>query len=370
MKILKIEPTPSPNTMKIVLDYKRDDNKSNTYRDIDNRNPAFINELLEIEDVKSIFHVMDFIAVDKSPKSDWSSLINQINHVFDDQETADPVLDIDTGEHKVELLTFKQIPYQIKVTSQSGEKRKQLDIRFIDAMLDAQKDDDNVVFLRKWMPFGVRYGEVDDIIASVQEEVEALFPQQRLQTLVTEGLALDYEVQPKELKRFTVEEYLAADWQERYRLLDHFPEPVLDDLPLLEVVMQDDKPQLRRLGIVFLGMIGTEAVLPLLHTAMQDNNLTVRRTAGDTLSDLGFKSSLPIMHEALSDKYAIVRWRAAMFIYDEGDESSLPYLEQHVDDPAFEVSLQSRMAKERIEKGEAAVGSVWKQMANRNKETK
>ncbi|TDM04237.1 virulence factor [Macrococcus carouselicus] len=370
MKIIKIEPTPSPNTMKIVLDYKRDDNKSNTYRVINPSNPSFINDLLRINGVQSIFHVMDFIAIDKTPRSEWETLINQINQVFSGADETDPVINIDTGEHKVELLTFKQIPYQIKVTSQAGEKRRQLDVRFIDAMLDAQKDDDNVVFLRKWMPFGVRYGEVDDIITSVQEEVEALFPQQRLQTLVTEGLALDYEVQPKELKRFTVEEFRAADWQERYRMLDHFPEPVLDDLPLLEVVMQDDKPQLRRLGIVFLGMIGTEAVLPLLHTAMQDNNLTVRRTAGDTLSDLGFKSSLPVMHEALSDKHAIVRWRAAMFIYDEGDESSLPYLEEHIDDPAFEVSLQTRMAKERIEKGEAAVGSVWKQIANRNKETK
>ncbi|TDL95568.1 virulence factor [Macrococcus brunensis] len=370
MKIIKIEPTPSPNTMKIVLDFKRDDNKSQTYREIDRKNPSFINELLEIEGVKSVFHVIDFIAVDKAPQAEWETLINQINQVFDAAEDTDPVIHIDTGEHQVELLTFKQIPYQIKVTSQAGEKRKQLDVRFIDAMLNAQKDDDNVVFLRKWLPFGVRYGEVEDIISSVQEEVEALFPQQRLQELVTEGLALDYQVQPKELKRFSLEEYQSADWQTRYRLLDHFPEPTEEDLPLLTAVMEDEKPQLRRLGIVFLGMIGTEAVLPLLHAAMKDKNLTIRRTAGDTLSDLGFKESLPVMYEALSDPKATVRWRAAMFIYDEGDTASLPYLEEHLDDPAFEVSLQARMAKERIEKGEAAVGSVWKQIANRNKEEK
>ncbi|WP_422802062.1 hypothetical protein, partial [Staphylococcus xylosus] len=31
MEIVRVEPTPSPNTMKIVLNDKRKDNKSNTY---------------------------------------------------------------------------------------------------------------------------------------------------------------------------------------------------------------------------------------------------------------------------------------------------------------------------------------------------
>lgn len=49
------------------------------------------------------------------------------------------------------------------------------------------------------------------------------------------------------------------------------------------------------------------------------------------------------------------------------DESSLTYLEQHLEDSAFDVKLQVQMAYERIKNGEAAVGSVWKQIANRNK---
>lgn len=369
MRIIKIEPTPSPNTLKIVLDYKREDNKSKTYKTVDAAQPSFINQLLQIDGILSIFHVLDFISIDKSPKANWEQLLPQIKQLFDNEVSSTPEMTIDNGEQKVELLTFKDIPYQIKVTNASGEKRKQLDIRFIDAMLDAQKDEDNVVFLRKWIPFGIRYGETDEIIQTVQEEVNALFPDSRLKSLVADGLAADYQPKEKILKRFTVEEYLnETDWQERYRLLDHFPDPELADLPLLEVVMQDEKPQLRRLGIVFLGMVGGKEVLPLLHQAMQDNNLTIRRAAGDTLSDLGYKESLPVMHQALDDKHPIVRWRAAMFIYDEGDETSLPYLAGHLDDPAFEVRLQTRMAEERITKGEEAVGSVWKQIANRNKE--
>ena len=45
---------------------------------------------------------------------------------------------------------FKGIPYQIKLTTSKEEKRQQLPEIYIDKMLEAQKDNDNVVFLRKW----------------------------------------------------------------------------------------------------------------------------------------------------------------------------------------------------------------------------
>lgn len=60
MEIVRVEPTPSPNTMKIVLSEKREDNKSNTYTTVKEEQPKFINDLLALEGVKSIFHVMDF----------------------------------------------------------------------------------------------------------------------------------------------------------------------------------------------------------------------------------------------------------------------------------------------------------------------
>ena len=59
MEILRVEPTPSPNTMKIVLSNKREDNKSNTFTYIEEQQPQFINDLLAIDGVKSIFYVMD-----------------------------------------------------------------------------------------------------------------------------------------------------------------------------------------------------------------------------------------------------------------------------------------------------------------------
>ena len=68
------------------------------------------------------------------------------------------------------------------------------------------------------------------------------------------------------------------------------------------------------------------------------------------------------MSKGLQDKSRIVRWRAAMFMYEVGDERVLPALKAAENDPEFEVQLQIKMAIERIEGGEEAKGSVWKQM--------
>lgn len=57
----------------------------------------------------------------------------------------------------------------------------------------------------------------------------------------------------------------------------------------------------------------------------------------------------------------------AYVLFDEGGEEQLPSLKAHVDDPAYEVKLQIEMAISRIEKGDEALGSVWKQIANRDK---
>ncbi|WP_196765430.1 HEAT repeat domain-containing protein, partial [Paenibacillus polymyxa] len=69
---------------------------------------------------------------------------------------------------------------------------------------------------------------------------------------------------------------------------------------------------------------------------------------------------------ALSDSSKLVRWRAARFLYEVGTEDARDALEKAVDDPEFEVSLQAKMALERIESGEQAAGTVWQQMAKRN----
>ena len=114
-------------------------------------------------------------------------------------------------------------------------------------------------------------------------------------------------------------------------------------------------------------MIEDEGILPYIYRGLHDKSPAVRRTAGDCLSDLGFKAALPEMEKALDDPQKIVRWRAAMFIFDEGNENQLSSLKAHADDPAYEVKLQIEMAISRIENGDEALGSVWKQIANRER---
>ena len=65
MNIIKIEPTPNPNTMKVVLDEQKPDMKSSTHKEVSPENPDFINRVLEIDEVTSVFYALDFISVDK-----------------------------------------------------------------------------------------------------------------------------------------------------------------------------------------------------------------------------------------------------------------------------------------------------------------
>ncbi|WP_251942944.1 MULTISPECIES: conserved virulence factor C family protein [Staphylococcus] len=371
MEIVRVEPTPSPNTMKVVLDEKRQDNQSNTYNKPQDNQPQFINDLLSIDGVKSIFHVMDFLAIDKQPKYDWEDVLPIITSTLNDESESakdEPVPDEHFGEVKVEILKFKGIPYQIKLTDAEHEERQQLPEKFVDSMLSAQKEQDNVVFLRKWDDWGVRYGEMDEIMNSIVEEIHAIYPDQTLKELVDKALSTDIVMPEDKYVHVTLEEYRAAeDWKARLRMLKSFPTPTEDDIPLLSEALGESKVPLRREAIVLIGMIEDESILPYMYKGLNDPSPAVRRTAGDCISDLGFKDALPEMEKALDDPQKIVRWRAAMFMFDEAGPEQLETLKAHADDSAYEVKLQIEMAISRIENGDEALGSVWKQIANRNK---
>ncbi|UEX89175.1 conserved virulence factor C family protein [Staphylococcus ratti] len=373
MEIVKVEPTPSPNTMKIILSHKREDNRSNTYTEAKAGQPKFINKILKIHDVKSIFYVLDFIAIDKMPKANWEEVLPKVTAALSThgeaiEETSTSQPDIHFGEIKVEILKFKQIPYQIKVTSGNQELRQQLSDIFIDAISAAQKPDDNVIFMRKWETLGIRYGEMDEVMAHVETEINALYPKTVLTDLIHKAQTSETHIPQKVYQHVTLETYQQTDdWTERLSMLKSFPTPKQSDYPLLKAALQEEKVPLRREAIVLLSMIESRATLPYLYEGLRDKSPAVRRTAGDSLSDLGFKEALPEMEKALSDPQKIVRWRAAMFLFDEGGPEQLATLKAHQNDEAYEVKLQIEMAIARIENGEEALGSVWKQIANRNK---
>lgn len=377
MKIVTIEPTPSPNTMKIVVDESLPERQSFHYKRDDENIPPLMKQLLAIDGVKALYHVADFIALDRNPKVAWEDILPQVREVFGETEAAttkDHTKEVNEnfGEVQVYVQFFRHIPMQIKLVAGDVEKRVGLPERFQAAIMQAQTASENVVMERKWVEQGVRYGDLDDIGETIVDEISAAYDDERLMQLVKAAFAAN---EGKAYARPTItseevrEAMKSSDWKVRFAALEKM-NPTKDDLPILIEALDDEKSSIRRLATVYLGMLEDESVLPYLYKALKDKSVSVRRTAGDCLSDLGSPKAIPAMIEALKDESKLVRWRAAMFLYEVGDESAIPALKEAESDPEFEVSLQAKMARKRIESGEEAAGSVWKQMTESRKNDK
>lgn len=375
LKIKSIEPTPSPNTMKIILDQELPIGKSHNYKkETANEAPPIIQAILQIEGVKGAYHVADFLAVERNAKYDWQQILPQVRQAFgetpDEAAASQKNVNEHFGEIKVEVQVFKGIPLQVKLTDGTTEKRFGMPDYFLKAREETQLPEDNYILLRKWQNQGVRYGDIDQVGQEVVEELIAAYPMERLNELVKNAQSKEAAPDKKTKrarKKVTIEDLNNPDWRIRYQLLEQMDDPELADLPVLEKALEDEKTSIRRLATVYLGMIEDQAVLPLIFKALRDKTATVRRTAGDCLSDLGFPEAAPEMIKALQDPSKLVRWRAAMFLYEVGDKQALAALKAAENDPEFEVSMQIKMAIERIEGGKEAKGSVWKQMTEARK---
>ncbi|HET7579454.1 MAG TPA: conserved virulence factor C family protein [Bacillales bacterium] len=377
MKILSIEPTPSPNTMKLNMDESLPGREARNFKEKDYEEaPEYAQKLLAIDGVKGLYHVADFIALERDGKVDWQSILPRAREIFGEGK-AEPFVSENRpvtesyGAVDVFIQMFRGIPMQAKLVDGDEERRVGLPERFMAAAMKAGESSPNMIMERKWVEQGARYGTLDEIAENVAEEINAAYDEKRLEDLVTRAFEqedADKEQDDKEVQKITEEMLDDPDWKKRYAALDRM-DPTLEDLPVLRKALGDPKMSIRRLAVVYLGMIEKPEVLPDLYRALEDKSVTVRRTAGDCLSDLGNRDAIGPMTEALKDPSRIVRWRAAMFLYEVGDESAVPALREAQDDPEFEVSMQVKMALERIEKGKAAEGSVWKQMTENLSQT-
>ena len=366
MKILTIEPTPSPNTMKVIVDHELPFGKSFNYKKDENLEaPKEILSILNIPGIKGIYHVADFLAIERLAKNDWEQILAEVRTVFGEKHATidnDKQLNEHFGEVTVHVQQIKGIPLQVKVFDQTAEERIALSPRFIEAMNASMKEqDENYILQRKWADFGVRYGDKKDIAEQIREEIEATYPDTRLQQLVEEAKSPKNESIERG-RHVSLEDFQLDTWQDRFQLLDQMATPTVNDYALLDQALKDEQMSIRRLATVYLGMIDDESVIPYMEKALLDKSPSVRRTAGDCMSDLGFPQFEDAMQTSLGDKNKLVRWRAAMFLYETGTEKSLPSLHQAKEDAEFEVKLQVNMAIARIEQGEEAKGSVWKQM--------
>ncbi|GAV10557.1 virulence factor [Paenibacillus sp. chi10] len=372
MNLITIEPTPSPNSMKLHLDETLPAGIRRTYSEDNRRSaPPLIASLLDIEGVKSVFHTADFIALDRFPNADWARILDEVRGLFG-QSQAESTQEEDLaswtsfGEAQVYVQYFRSIPMQIRVQANGQEERVGLSDRFVRAVTEVASA--TLIKERKLSDYGIRYGELADIAREVEQELEAAYTEERVASLVQQAIAKGRTDEPfiEERREWSEEELKQhlnnPDWRVRYAALDRM-EPTPERLELIAKALHDEQSQMRRLAVVYLGEIKTDECMPLLIEALKDTSVSVRRTAGDTLSDIGDPIAIEPMIEALQDKNKLVRWRAARFLYEAGDDRALTALEHAAQDPEFEVALQARMAIERIRSGEEAVGTVWQQMA-------
>lgn len=394
MNIISIEPTPSPNTMKINVTEKLPDGVRQTFtRDNASEAPEpKLQQLLAIEGVKSLYRTADFIALDRTPKGDWSSILAEARAILDEavaspvspQVSTDrpvgniPVEDAEDaafGEIQVRLQHFRGIPLQVRVSNGLEELRDALPKRFSDAAIRAAEASPNLIKERSLDDWDTRYGELQEVLNDVVQELDAAYSDEQLEQLIAQARKGPAQEEARELAKTgrktlsyeeTERQLNAPDWKQRYAALQQI-KPSSSTLPLLLKALEDDQANVRRLAAVYLGDLKDPIALPYLYRALRDVSSAVRRTAGDTLSDLGDPAAQEAMLAALQDPNKLVRWRAARFLYEVGDKQSLQALRQAQDDPEFEVRMQVRMALERIEGNQAAEGSVWQQMARRNR---
>jgi hypothetical protein len=382
MKLISIEPTPSPNSMKLNVDEMLPRGRRFTFKASEASDaPELLQQLLQINGVRSLFRTADFIALDRKPGADWAAILAAAGQLLQKDEADGGQADgkngpsASYGEAQVLVQMYRGIPMQVRVRMGDSEVRSALPPQFAEAVGVAAGS--GMIRERKLEEFGVRYGEPEEIAAEIVRELEASYTTERLEALVQAAIALGNSggaeeaaaavVRPAPLTLVEAQEQFASpDWQVRYAALDRYVSSI-EGLPLLAAAIKDENTSIRRLAVIYLGDLRAPEALPYLFIALRDSSTSVRRTAGDTLSDLGDPAAIGPMIESLRDKNKLVRWRAARFLYEAGDESAVEALREAVKDSEFEIQLQAQMALERIERGEEAAGSVWQQMTSARK---
>lgn len=84
MKLISVEPTPSPNVMKLNVNETLAPGTRHAYAaDAADRAPAVLRNILSVSGVKSVYQAADFIAVERRAGADWRPILAQVSETFD-----------------------------------------------------------------------------------------------------------------------------------------------------------------------------------------------------------------------------------------------------------------------------------------------
>ncbi len=373
MKILSIETTPNPNSMKLNVDETLTKGVAITYTHENTGDcPAYIEKILAIPGVASVFRVADFMAIQRKPTAGWEEILSQACVVveyasFENTPEPEKTCDKEWREVKVSVQYFRDLPMLVKVSSGNETTRLPLPERFGQAIERAMSASENMLMERKWIDEGLRYGDLSEVGEAVVREISAVYDEKRLKELVERAYHPEVVEKVKASVEDLVHTFESSKWEERFVALKELGRNATGQidsqaLSLIVRATKDPKMSIRRLAVVFLGLIKTPEVLAPLCEALKDEAVGVRRSAGDALTDIGDPKAIGPMIQTLKDPNKLVRWRASRFLYELGDESALPALRAAQDDREFEVAMQVRQAIERIESGKVGQGPVSRQM--------
>src|SRR6266850_3761722 len=263
--------------------------------------PAYIEKILAIPGVSSVFRVEDFMAVQRKPTAGWEDILSHARAVLEyaSLNNAKPepagTFDNEWSEVTVSVQYFRDLPMLVKVSSGSETTRLPLPERFGKAIEQAMGASENMLMERTWRDEGLRYGELRDVGEAVVREIAAVYDEKKLQELVERAYHPDLhekvEANEEELGEL-VRAFESPRWEERFAALKELGRNAtarIDSqaLSLIIRATKDPKMSIRRLAVVLLGLIRTPEVLAPLCEALKDEAVGVRRSAGDALTDLG-----------------------------------------------------------------------------------
>jgi Virulence factor/HEAT repeats/Scaffold protein Nfu/NifU N terminal len=373
MRLKSVDTTPNPNSMKLNLDGVFSTSQTYTagIRSGDTSGcPGFVEELLAIDGVKSVFVCNDFLTLNRDPGADWRTILAKAGAILgggsagEESGTAGAIPDAEAieawrqaalkeGQVQILVQTFRGIPIQVKAVAGGKEARISLGERF-NAAAQAAQAESGADFLKEryWADHGVRYGPLEEVASEVADELRGTFDQRRLEKM------RDVPPSIEALNQLLKDD----DWHRRLGAVQILS-TIENCVTQLAIALKDSNPQVRRLAAAALGTTGSaEAIAPLCEALVGDQSVGVRRTAGDALSDIGDRAAQPAVCQALKDSNKLVRWRAARFLAEVGTEEALPFLEEAADDAEFEVRLEIEAALQRIRGGGQGLGPVWKRI--------
>jgi hypothetical protein len=389
--ILKIDTTPNPNSMKVILSEPfakiHTFEKSEHESDIEEA-PGFICEILNIPGIASIFTCQDFMTLNRDPRMDWEGILSGVfqvlgeplSHSNQSKPGQTQSAEASSSDKKIEIfqdvelsvLTFRGIPMQVKgnviTPGFETEKRVSLPARFQEAVADVrQHTQADFLKERSWIPCGRKTGELIALCEETVNQLDGLFSAEKLVLLIQEAKSPAEPEVSQGIETFKADELFKQeleqensegeglslvdaslgskpvdnnqgipslqDWKtfppaQRSELIQTLSKDAMGAMEILLAGLADNAVNVRRWACAKLSGVDTpEVIEALCFCLLNDTNIGVRRTAGDSLSDIGNPMAEPAMCQALSDPNKLVRWRAARFLFEVGSLEALPFLQ-------------------------------------------